>query len=201
MEWARSDRARRAALGGIVGPVAFVGAWAVLGSVKSGYSALHDPISDLAAVHASTRIEMTAGFVVFAAGMGSYARALRATQAGAAWIAAAVTGITTLGVAAFPLHHSATVDRIHGSFAGAGYVALAATAWLSVAPVATAGRRAWARAATACGIVSAIALALTLTGSYDGLLQRVGLTAGDVWVVASAVAIARGSRAVRGDGR
>jgi hypothetical protein len=184
-----------------VGPAAFVGAWALLGSVKRGYSPLHDPISELAAVHASTRVGMTAGFVVFSAGMGSYARALRATQRGPAWLAAATTGITTLGVAAFPLHHSATVDRIHGALAGTGYVALAATALLSVAPPAHDGRRAWARAATISGIASATSLALTLTGSYEGLFQRVGLTAGDVWVVASAVAIARGSWAGDGDGR
>ena len=184
---------RRAALGGIIGPVAFVTAWAVLGVVKARYSALHDPISDLAGVHASTRPEMTAAFVVFSVAMCFYAWALRAALGGPAWVTAATTGLATLGVAAFPLHHSATVDHVHGVFAGIGYVTLAATALLCVAPLLHRGHRAWARAATVAGVVSAIALALTLTGSFHGLFQRTGLTAGDAWVVASAVAIRRGA--------
>lgn len=183
---------RRAALGGIVGPVAFITAWVALGLVKARYSALHDPISDLAGVHASTRPAMTAGFVVFSVAMCFYAWALRAALAGPAWITAATTGLATLGVAAFPLHHSSTVDHVHGVFAGIGYVTLAATALLSVAPLLHRDRRRWARAATLAGIVSGVALALTLTGSFHGLFQRTGLTAGDTWVVASAIAIRRG---------
>jgi hypothetical membrane protein len=183
---------RRAALGGVVGPVVFVGAWAVLGLVKARYSALHDPISDLAGVHASTRPAMTAGFVVFSVAMCFYAWALRAALDGPAWITAATTGLATLGVAAFPLHHSSTVDHVHGVFAGIGYITLAATALLSVAPLRRRGHDAWARAATGAGIVSGLALALTFTGSFHGLFQRTGLTAGDAWVVASAIAIRRG---------
>ena len=183
---------RRAALGGIVGPVAFVASWSALGAVKAGYSPLHDPISDLAGVHASTRPVMTAGFVVFGAGVWVYSRALRATLPGPEWMAAAATGLATLGVAAFPLHHSPTVDHVHGAFAGFGYVTLAATALLSARDLARLGRPRWSRAAAAAGGVSAIALALTLTGSYQGLFQRTGLTAGDIWLVAGAVAIRRG---------
>ena len=39
---------RRAALGGVIGPVVFVGSWSGLGAITDGYSPLHDPISDLA---------------------------------------------------------------------------------------------------------------------------------------------------------
>jgi len=187
-----SDSVRRAALGGVVGPVAFVSAWAVLSVVKARYSVLHDPISDLAGVHASTRPFMTAGFVVFSIALCCYAWALRAALGGPAWITAATTGLATLGVAAFPLHHSSTVDHVHGAFAGIGYVTLAATALLCIAPLRRRGHHVWARAATAAGGVSGVALALTLTGSFHGLFQRTGLTAGDAWVVASALAIRRG---------
>jgi hypothetical protein len=183
---------RRAALGGIAGPAAFVAAWSVLGVVKARYSPLHDAISDLAGVHASTRPAMTAGFVGFSVGVGFYARALHAELPGPAWIAAATTAGATLGVAAFPLHHSSTVDMVHGAFATVGYVTLAATALLSAVDLERLGMHAWARGAAAAGVVSAIALALTLTGSFHGLFQRAGLTAGDIWLVAGAVAIRLG---------
>ncbi|MCU1465764.1 MAG: hypothetical protein JWM72_1692 [Actinomycetia bacterium] len=171
----------------------FVASWALLGAVKARYSPIHDPISDLAAVHASTRVYMTAAFVVFAIGLTFYARALRSTLDGPAWIAALTTGVATLGVAAFPLDHSSTIDSVHGIFAGVGYATLAATALLSARPLLRLGRTAWAAAAAIAGGVSAIALALTLGGSFHGLLQRSGLTAGDIWVVTSAVAIRRRS--------
>ncbi|HEY5171111.1 MAG TPA: DUF998 domain-containing protein [Acidimicrobiia bacterium] len=185
--------ARRAAIGGVIGPIGFVTAWLSTGFVKARYSLLYDPISDLAGAHASTRPAMTAGFVVLAVGMCFYARALHSALAGLAWITAAITGLATLGVAAFPLHHSSTVDSVHGTFAGIGYVTLAATALVSAAPLYRRGLHEWARTAAIAGVVSAIALALTLTGSLHGLFQRIGLTAGDVWVVASGVAILRGS--------
>lgn len=201
MSVAQSNAVRRAALGGIIGPVVFVAAWLCLGLGQARYSAVHDPISDLAGVHASSRIAMTTAFVLYAAGMGLYAIAVRATPGGPAWIAAALTGAMTLGVAAFPLDHSSTVDRIHGAFAGAGYCALAATALLCAFRLTRLGRRGWARAAAAAGVVSGISLSLTLAGSFEGLFQRAGLTAGDIWVVASAVAILRAPWATATTGR
>jgi len=171
----------------------FVASWVLLGAVKARYSPLHDPISDLAAVHASTRVSMTAAFVVFALGMVFYARALRSALEGPAWLAALTTGLATLGVAAFPLDHSSAIDSVHGVFAGLGYVTLAATALLSARPLLRRTRGAWAVLAAITGSASAIALALTLGGSFHGLWQRSGLTAGDIWVVASAIAIGRGS--------
>ncbi|MDQ1385868.1 MAG: hypothetical protein QOG65_3247 [Actinomycetota bacterium] len=171
----------------------FVASWALLGEMKARYSPIHDPISDLAAVHASTRPYMTAGFVVFAIGMTFYAWALRSRLDGPAWIAALTTGVATLGVAAFPLDHSPTIDSVHGVCAGVGYATLAATALLSVRPLLRLGRSASAGGAAIAGCVSALALALTLGGSLHGLLQRAGLTAGDIWVIASAIAIHRRS--------
>ncbi len=183
----------RAALGGVIGPIVFVGTWAIAGLVKARYSPLHDPISELAAVHASTRIAMSTAFVVFAIGMCSYALALRGAPVGPAWVTAAVSGLATIGVAAFPLHHSATVDRLHGVFAGTGYVTLAATALIGAVFLRRVGARSLALLAAVAGFGCAMSLGLTLIGSFEGLFQRVGLTAGDVWVVASAVALRRGA--------
>jgi hypothetical membrane protein len=187
----RVRNVRRLALGGIVGPVVFVASWALLGEVKDRYSPIHDAISDLAAVHASTRIFMTAAFVVFSLGLAVYAFALRSTLAGPAWIAALTTGVATLGVAACPLDHSPTVDSLHGVFAGIGYVTLAACALASAVMLARLGRKSWAVGAALAGVLSALSLALTLTGTLHGLFQRAGLTAGDIWIVASAIAIRR----------
>jgi len=176
---------RRRALGGVIGPAAFVGAWAVGGATESGYSPVHDPISELAQSGASTRVLMTAGFVVFGVAVTMYATALRAALPGWAWFAAFVAGIATLGVAAFPLG-SPTSDSIHGLFVGTGYVALAATPPLAAPRL---DRR--RPISIVVGVISAVCLAATLAGPAHGLFQRLGLTVVDAWIVATAVAMYR----------
>ena len=190
---ASDRRVRAAAVGGIVGPVGFVGAW-VTGAIVTSmtYSPFDDAISRLAAVGADTRWLMTAGFVTFGVALPIYAFALRATVAGPAWIAATVTGIATLGVAAAPLDRSPAVDRLHGVAATIGYVALAATPLAAAAPLRRAGHRRLATGGLAAATTSAVALALTVAPTPTGLFQRVGLTAGDIWIAASAMAIVSG---------
>ena len=184
---------RTAALGGIIGPAGFIGAW-VVGSAVAGspYSPIDDAISRLAEVGADTRWLMTAGFVTFGLSLPAFGWALRSTLPGRAWIAATATGLATLAVAAAPLEHSATVDTLHGLFASIGYVTLAATPLLAARPLLARGHRRLARAGVAAGITSTVALALTLTDLPTGLFQRIGLTAGDLWILAAAVAIRRG---------
>ncbi len=148
---------------------------------------------------------MTAGFIGFGLALPIYATALRHTVGGAAWLTAAATGVATLAVAATPLDHSATVDRWHGVFAGIGYVTLAATPLLAARCLAgrhsESGHRALARLGVAAGAVSGISLILTTTALPSGLFQRLGLTAGDVWLAASAIAIITGRIAVRAPSR
>lgn len=188
-----SPSIRAAALGGVVGPVGFVGAWIASAAVTSmPYSSVDDAISRLAAVGADTRWLMTAGMVTFGISLPVYAAALRSTLDGWAWATAAATGIATLGVAATPLDRSATVDQLHGLFATIGYVTLAATPLLAARPLARSGHRRLSRFGLAAGATSAVALALTVTPLPTGLFQRLGLTVSDVWVVATAVAIATG---------
>ena len=81
------------------------------------------------------------------------------------------------------------VDRLHGLFAGIGYVTLAATPLLAAPPLLAMGRRRLAVAGIAAGVASAIALALTTTGLPTGLFQRVGLTVTDAWIIAAALAV------------
>lgn len=183
---------RWAAVGGVVGPTAFVGAW-VVGAlvIDQPYSSIDDPISRLAAVGADTRTVMTAGFVAFGLAVPVYSLALRSMAGRASALAAAATGIATLAVAALPLDRSPSVDRWHGVAAGVGYLTLAAIPLLAAPALRRGGRSRLARAGVAAGATSLAALGLSATALPTGLFQRVGLTVTDVWIVASAVAALR----------
>ena len=183
---------RMLALGGIVGPVGFVAAWAA-GAVRSDdLSPVRDAISRLAAVGAQTRPLMSTGFVAFGVGVPIYAAALRQVVPGPAWITATVTGLATTGVALAPLDHSSAVDSLHAAFAVLGYVTLAATPLLAYRPLMRSGHLLLARVGAIAGTVAGTSLLLSSVGDLGGLFQRLGLTAGDVWIVASAVAILSG---------
>lgn len=187
---------QRSAWGGIVGPAAFVSAWLVGGAMRRGYMPVDAGISRLAAVGAPTRPLMTAGFVGFGVGVPVYAVALRGSVPGSAWKTAAGTGLATLGVAAFPLDASSMTGIVHRGFAVLGYVTLAATPLLAARPLAAAGHRRAATASVATGVGSGLCLAAAVLGPAEGLLQRLGLTLGDAWLVASAAWMLSGGRAV-----
>jgi hypothetical membrane protein len=184
-------RARRCALGGVIGPTAFVAAWSIAGRALSHYSAIDDAISDLAEIGAPTRPWMTAGFIVFGVGVSAYAVALRDSLPGWSWITAAATGLATLGVAAAPLGRSSAGDTVHGVFAGAGYVTLALTPLLAARPLRRAGRPLLANLAVAAGSLAGLALLATTASGANGFFQRLGLTIGDVWIVVTAIEILR----------
>ncbi len=190
-----SATVRRCAVGGVIGPAAFIGAWSLAGISARNYSPTQDAISRLAEAGAPTRVAMTAGFVVFGVGVPVYARALRAALDGPAWAAAFATGVATLGVAAVPLG-APTRDTVHAWFATAGYVTLAATPLFASLPFARAGRRTWARASLLAGIASGACLLATLAGPAHGLFQRLGLGVVDVWIVVTAFEMIRTGRAL-----
>lgn len=179
---------RTLALGGLIGPAAFVTAWALLGARKPGYNPIEDHISRLAAQGVAERPAMTAGFVAFGVGLPLYALALRRSPTGHAWIAAVATGVATLGVAAFPLD-GPVGDGAHAAAAGFGYATLAAVPLLAARPLARAGYKAWSRFSWATGAAVGACLAATTLGPATGLMQRTGLTIGDAWIVASAIAL------------
>jgi hypothetical protein len=185
--------ARKAlAAGGVLGPVGFIAAWSVLGATTSApYSPVQDAISRLAAADAPTQTGMTLGFAAFGIGVPLFGLALRTELPGRrAWMAAVATGLATLGVGAAPLDTSKTVDLLHGAFAGVGYATLAATPWLAAPALSPRPARMSRMAAVASGT----ALAATVLGPSHGLLQRLGLTIGDAWIVAMAVKIMREGR-------
>lgn len=181
---------RVAALGGVVGPAAFVAAWSILGARADGYSPTADAISRLAATGAPTQAAMTAGFVVYGAGLPLFGAALRRRMRGPAWAFATATGVATLGVAATPLG-SPGRDTIHGAFATLGYVTLAGLPLAAAVPLAREGRRVWAGLSVAAGAVAAVCLAASAGGPRHGLFQRLGLTIVDLWVVVRAIELLR----------
>jgi hypothetical membrane protein len=186
-------RPRPTAWGGVVGPTAFIGAWMTGGIItERDYSPIDNAISRLAEIGADTRPLMTSGFIVFGLALPAFAIALRDHLPGRAWITAAATGVATLAVAATPLEKSSLIDRLHGVSASVGYVTLAATPLLAARPLLRSGHRLLGGAGLVAASVSTLALALTVSSWPTGLFQRIGLTASDLWIVATAVTILRG---------
>ena len=186
-------RAQVLAWGGLIGPAAFVGTWAIAGATSAGYSSVQNAISDLAAVHAPTQVAMTTAFVVDGLGLVAFGIALREVLEGRAWMAAVATGLCTLGVAATPLG-GWSGDAAHATFAGLGYATLVAVPLLAAIPLARAGRPALVRASVLAGAISAAGLLASTLGPAHGLFQRLGLTVGDAWIVAAAGALVAGTK-------
>jgi hypothetical protein len=185
-------RVRLLALGGVVGPLTFVGCWAVAGTVTQGYSPIDDAISDLAAVDAPTHVTMTTGFVVFGVGLVAFGLALRHSLGGGAWIAAIATGACTIAVAATPLG-GWSGDSVHATFAGLGYAAIVLLPALAAPEFAARGRTGWSRAAWLIAVAAAGCLVASTFGPGHGAWQRLGLTLGDLWIIGTAVALATAS--------
>jgi hypothetical membrane protein len=176
------------ALGGIVGPAAFIATWAVAGASTHGYSPVHDAISELAAIGAPTRAAMSTAFVVDGVGLIAFGIALREAIDGSAWIACIATGASTLAVAAVPLHDSR--DHVHVVFAGVGYASLVAVPLLAARATAVRGRRGWAPVSVMLSAVAAASLIVSAFAGPEGLWQRIGLTIGDAWIIAAATRVA-----------
>jgi hypothetical membrane protein len=176
------------ALGGVAGPLVFVGTWALAGVTIDGYSPVNDAISDLAAAGTSTHAAMTAGFVVFGLGLIAFGLALRVALDRRAGSAGVATGVCTLGVAATPLG-GWSGDTLHAIFAILGYLTIVALPLLASKPFADRGRRGWMVAAQLIAAVSALLLASSAVGPAHGLCQRLGLTVADIWVVATALSL------------
>ena len=180
------SRHRWRAVGGIVGPAVFIAAWTLLGLRREGYSPVADPISRLAADDAPTRWAMTAGFVSFSAGVSLCAAEVRNTIGAKAAGAAATSAVATMGIALTPLG-STLGGAPHAAFAGVAYASLAAAPLLARRPLQAARELRRARAATVAGVVTGAALlASVATPRATGLFQRLGLTVGDLWIMATA---------------
>jgi hypothetical membrane protein len=190
---------RALAWGGVVGPIAFVAAWATAGALTKGYSPADEVISQLAAVHAPMRWLMTAGFACFGIAVLGYSLALRGALDGRAWIAATVAALATLGAGACPLDSSSIIDLVHVGFAAIGSASIALTPVLAARPLAARGHSRAAAASRVVGVLAGACLVASTLVPAQGLLQRIGLTLAHAWFAASAVAIIRGRIAPTSD--
>jgi hypothetical membrane protein len=177
------------AASGIAGVTGFVAAWVIGGRIVDGYSGIDEAISQLAAIASPARGVMSAGFVAFGVGVPLFAQALRRELGGPAWIAATVTGLATLGVAATPLGR---FDVAHYVAAAIGYASLAATPLLAAVTLRRSGATRAANWSTACGVASGVLLVASTLDPAHGLTQRLGLAVTDAWIVVAAATIIRG---------
>ncbi|MEZ5183845.1 MAG: DUF998 domain-containing protein [Acidimicrobiales bacterium] len=183
-----------AALGLVVGPVAFVSAWAVGGARTPGYDPVADAISRIAAVGAPHRSLMTAGFVAYGVAVGVGSAALARSNLSGTWGWAALNAGATLAVAATPLERSEAVDLLHGVAATTGYASITVLPLVAARSLRRLGLDRAATASLATGAISAACLAATTLGPGKGALQRTGLLAGDAWLVAVGIALWRSGR-------
>lgn len=182
------------ALGLVAGPAAFIGGWVVGGGRTPDYSPINDAISRIAAVGAPNRDLMTTAFVAYGASVIIGSTALRTSPLRRVWPLALVNGAATIAVAALPLEHSAAMDTWHGVAAGTGYVSIAALQLASAGPLRDTGHDRAASLAIAGGVVTGAALVATTVSDANGFWQRLGLTVGDVWLVATGLALFRAGR-------
>lgn len=171
----------------IAGVVSFVTAWAVLGAIRKGYNPLDDAISQLAELGAPRREWMTGGIVAFGLGAVSFAPAL----GGRAGVALATAGVGSFGVASFPCTEGCPgagelTDTGHAVAAGLHYMAFVLTPVL-------ASRK---RSSVLASAIAAVALGMHVGGlGPNGLMQRIGLSTLDLWLVAAALQYLRGQSA------
>jgi hypothetical membrane protein len=185
---------RLAAVCGVLGPSAFVGAWLLGGLQTQGYEPLRDAISQLAREGADTRPLMNTGFVVFGLLIPVWALLLRRVLGTGVAVAATVAGLATLAVGLLPLTREGgqPQDVGHAVAAGIGYIGMALTPLLAVAPLRRLGHTRAAATSAVVGIVSATALVGSLlVAQRAGGLQRLGLTVVDAWHVVVAVWVLR----------
>lgn len=185
---------RMVALCGIAGPCAFVGAWLLGGLQTDAYRPVRDAISQLAREGADTRPLMTTGFVLFGLLIPVWALLLRRVLGPGVAAAATVAGLATLAVALLPLTREGgqPQDVGHAVAAGVGYVGMALTPLLAVAPLRRQGLTRAAASSTVVGAVSVLALVgSVLVTQRSGGLQRLGLTVVDAWHVVVAVWVLR----------
>jgi hypothetical membrane protein len=180
-----------AAVAGILGPSTFLVTWAWLGRRGPHYDPRKDPISRLAAMGTETRPAMNRAFLVRALGVTLWGTAGGQSRSlGAATI---ISGCSSAGLAALPLGAPGG-DLPHVMAAAVAYAALVAAPAIHAAESIRSGQNGWAMASATSAGTTAVALSLSLAWpGRQGLFQRIGITSGDAWLVARALASLAGS--------
>jgi hypothetical membrane protein len=191
---ARELIGRPAIVSAWLAPVLFIGGTTVAGLISPGYDPVRQTISELAAGDAPTRVLATTLFVLtglchlvtvtFARGIGIAGR-----------ITFLVGALASLGVAAFPLPSVAGTSAIHNTFATIGFLLLALWPVLGMRLrpdypwlVRPAGAILGSALLTAIGLWF-LAVWLTHSSPYIGLLERAAADAESLWPAVVATAL------------
>lgn len=189
-------RHRTSLVAGIAGPLAFILSWVVAGTLRDGYDPVNDAISRLAETGAPQRWIVTAGMISFGIATLIFARGPAGdTTPTTRWFLVAA-GFSSFAVAAFPCTAgcpgvgSTAVDTAHVIAAGVHYVALT-SAPLSIW-AARHHERGYPRFCLILGGAAGVALISQAMGiGPNGLMQRIGLSLNDAWMIATAVMLSR----------
>lgn len=173
----------------MIGPPAFITSWLIAGSLRAGYDPVHDAISQLAEIGAENRWIVSSGMVTFGGACLAFAPCLRRPAATSLTMA----GAASIAVAAFPCTEGCPgavtpTDLGHTISAGIHYVAFALTPLLQD------------RKPTTIALALAAGGALLAHGTGvgpNGLLQRIGLTTLDAWLLLTALETLRRGRPSR----
>ena len=185
---------------GVAGPVLFIASWVTAGMLREGYDPTTHAISRLAAFETPDRWIVTAGIVAFGIGAVIFGLGIRRHIGSGAGLALVAAGLTSFAVAVFPCTKGCPgpgdfTDTAHVIAAGAHYVAFTLAVLL-------AGRenmrRSGAGYRTFCFMTGGLAaLALSAQGlgmGPNGLMQRIGLTLNDFWMIVTALMLWRRAR-------
>jgi hypothetical membrane protein len=161
----------------LVGPTAtayFILSWVIAGALRDGYDPTRDAISRLAEQGAANRWIVTSGIVVFGIGAVIFAPLLKWP----AMISLVVAGVASIGVASFPCSQGCpgsgtSTDLLHAGFATLFYISFTVTPVL----------QSRSRFSAVVSVVAAVALSLHGLGIANGLMQRIGLTTLDAWLI------------------
>lgn len=181
---------------GIAGPLAFILSWVVAGMMRDGYDPVTEAISRLAETGAPQRWIVTAGMIAFGVATLIFVRGPAGdTSPSTRWFLV-IAGFSSFAVAAFPCTAgcpglgSTAVDTAHVIAAGVHYVALT-NAPLSIW-AARRGERGYPRFCLIIGGAAGIALLCQAVSiGPNGLMQRIGLSLNDAWMIATAVMLSR----------
>jgi len=188
----------------VVGVLAYVATWAVLGALREGYDPLHQAISELFDLGAPAWQRRTLAGVLLVTGVAllPIGPVLDRTLPGRGRLGpalAVLAGVGTAAVAFYPCtagcpgFGTTTTDTMHVLLAGGGYVGLV------TAPVAFAWRlrdTAWrdlALAGLVLGGSATLGFLVRNLGvdAYGGLQQRTFNTLADAWYIVAAVVVLR----------
>ncbi len=180
------------AAGAIWGPGLFIIAWTLGGIVAVDYSSVDNPISDLAAFDAPTRVLMTIGLAAVAVGVGMAAWPLRRLIGTPAAIALGLNTVCTLGVMFTPTGRSGDIDFLHAVFAVLAYLSLSLAGLLASIAFFRRGHIRRSVVSLAVGVITLAFLGASLGATAPGLFQRLGLSATHLWLIAVGIGVVAG---------